>query len=171
VAVDVTWTAWFDPVYVYGALPALLVQVRVTGLGVAARAVPEFVTIRLRFTTRAVPVVGVNVTVPVVVPTVMPLHPGVALKTKFVGVGFAPTDAEPGSATRPVSVLESVGVTLPLLTDTEARAIVTGGAPMSVSQVRLSAVGLDVSVAVAACKVPVQMTSARIARSTLRKRA
>jgi len=144
--------------------------VRVTGLGVAARAVPEFVTIRLRFTTRAVPVVGVNVTVPVVVPTVMPLHPAVALKTKFVGVGFAPTDAEPGSAMRPVSVLESVGVTLPLLTDTEARAIVTGGAPMSVSQVRLSEAGFATSAAPVACKVPVQMTSARIARSTFRKR-
>ena len=164
-----TWTACADPVYVYGALPALLVQVSVTGLGVAASAVPELVMIRLRFTMRAVPVVGVNVTVPVVVPTVIPLHPGVALKTKFVGVGFAPTDAEPGSATSPVSVLERVGTTLPLLVDTEVRAIVTGGAPISVSQVRLSEAGLDVSVA-AACIVPVQMTSARIARSTFRKR-
>jgi hypothetical protein len=145
----------------------------VAGLGEAASGFPEAVTTRLTLTTRAVPVVGVNVTVPVVVPTVAPLHPGCALKTKLVGTVVEATDAAPASTTGPVGAAkpaEPATETLPLLADTAVRPIVTCGAPISVSQVRLSEAGLATSVAVAACIVPVQMTSARIARSTFRKR-
>ncbi|MGA2273226.1 MAG: hypothetical protein ABSH00_06705 [Bryobacteraceae bacterium] len=156
------------------AVVVVLLQVKVTELGEGTSALPLLVVMfTVTGTTRAVPVAGVNVIDNVPAGTV-PLQPGAIVKLKFVATVVELTVAAAGITTGPEeaddSPAEPDGVTL--IAEPDAASVMptdTAVGPASVSQFSVSEVGFATNVAVA-CSVPVQMTSARIARSTFRER-